>query len=62
MIASNNQEQSPIQIFPISLNQTDFLIIHNQTKKYKMRADSAFKRVQWLYALNIFSKNLTDDL
>ena len=27
-----------------------------------MRSESAFQRVQWLYAINIFSQNLTDDL
>lgn len=62
MIGDTEGEQSLIEVYPLSLNQTDFLIIHNKTKKYKMRAESPFKRVQWLLALNAFSQNLTDDL
>ena len=43
-------------------NQTDLLLVHGDEKKYKFRAESPFKRIQWLIALNSFTKNLTDDL
>lgn len=36
--------------------------MHGDAKKYKFRAESPFKRIQWLIALNSFTKNLTDDL
>ena len=48
-------------IYPIVINQTDFLIVMGQTT-YRLRADSPFKRYQWVLAINEFSKNLTEEL
>ena len=31
-------------------------------KKYRFRAQSPFKRMQWLQCLNAYTQNLTDDL
>ena len=51
-----------IKVYPMRENETDMLLIYNETRKYKLRAESPFKRIQWLQALNDYSRNLTDDL
>ena len=48
-------------IFPILVSSTDFLIVHNQST-YKFRAESPFKRYQWLLSINAITQNLTEDL
>ena len=49
-------------VYPVVLNQTDFVLVSNSSIKYKFRAESAFKRIQWLQVINSFTLNLTDDL
>ena len=51
-----------VKVYPMSTNQTDFLVIYLQSKKLRFRAESPFKRYQWLQVLNSFTNNLTDDL
>jgi len=51
-----------IKVYPMRENETDILLIFNQQRKFKLRAESPLKRMEWLQALNDYSKNLTDDL
>ena len=37
-----------VEVYPITLNQTDFVVIVNSQTKYKLRALSEFNRIQWL--------------
>jgi hypothetical protein len=48
-------------IYPISLNQRDFMIVVKSSVKYTFRAENVFARVQWLQATNSFTLNLGDD-
>jgi len=46
-----------------SKNNDEFMIVDEVSKnKYRFRAESPFKKIQWIHLINHFTKNLSDDL
>lgn len=46
----------------MSNSDITMLFVYAQSKKFKFKAESPFKRIQWLIALNSFTQNLSDSL
>ena len=48
-------EYMNVQVFPVNNSETEFVITYDKNQYLKLKAESPFKRIQWLTILNSYT-------